>query len=416
MKSKISDLCTTMGSGGTPSRRNNEYYKDGSIRWLKTKELDDQKIYDTEEYISEDALINSSAKIYPINTVSMAMYGATVGKLGIMKNAMATNQACCNMVVDPIKADYRFLFYSLLLNRENLISLANGAAQQNLNKGVIGDFEIEYFEPQEQKAIAHILSTLDEKIEVNNKINKTLEEMAQAIFKHWFVDFEFPNEDGEPYKSSGGEMVNSELGPIPKGWVVGRISDISQRIYSGGTPRTNEAAYWQGNLPWMSSGETRNSFLISTEKRITELAVKSSSTKLALKYCTVIASAGQGMTRGQSTLLLIDTFVNQSIIVVQAKKGFEFYNFCNLSSRYDEMRGLSDSHSIRGSLTTKMISTMPILIPNENVLFTFNNVVIKIFEGIENSYYENKLLISIRDTLLPKLMSGEIRVPIENEQ
>jgi len=142
-KVSINSLCNLVSSGGTPSRKIDEYYIGGNIKWLKTKELFDTNIYDTEEYITELGLKKSSAKLYPSNTIVLAMYGATVGKLGIMKSEMSTNQACCCMVVNEEKADYMYLFYGLLLNRGRLINLANGAAQQNLNSQIIKDYEID---------------------------------------------------------------------------------------------------------------------------------------------------------------------------------------------------------------------------------------------------------------------------------
>ena len=409
MISRIGDLCERIGSGGTPSRKVQEYYE-GNIKWLKTKELNDSNIYDTEEHISEIAVSKSSAKMFPQDTVTMAMYGATVGKLAILKNDMTTNQACCNMVVDKEKCDYRFLYYSLLLYRNELINLANGAAQQNLNKGIIENFEIKIYPLEEQIKISNILESLDKKIELNNEMNKTLEEMAQALFKRWFVDFEFPNEEGKPYKSSGGEMVESELGMIPKGWSYGIFSDISKRIYSGGPPNTKEESYWNGLLPWMSSGETRNSFVTNTEKSITELGVEKSSTKLANKYNTVIASAGQGFTRGQTSLLLIDTYVNQSLIVIDGCEEFELFNYINIKLRYNELRAISDSHSIRGSLTTKMISALGTIIPSIEILKKYNSIIKPIIDIIENNISNTNRLIKLRDSLLPKLMSGEITV------
>lgn len=267
---------------------------------------------------------------------------------------------------------------------------------------------------QEQKIIANILSNIDKKIETNNQINEKLEEMAQSIFKQWFVEFEFPNEDGEPYKSSGGEMIESELGMVPKGWRYGEICDVAKRIYSGGTPKTSEESYWNGDLPWMSSGETRNNFVISTDKNISKLGAEKSSTKLAYKYNTVIASAGQGFTRGQTSLLLIDTYINQSLITIESKKDYEFFNYLNIKSRYNELRSISDSHSIRGSLTTKMIGSLSIIIPAEVVANQFSNLVFLIINKIENNIKEIDRLIKIRDLLLPKLMSGEIIVPINN--
>ena len=302
----------------------------------------------------------------------------------------------------------KFLYY--LLNTIPLREMAGGSAQPLINQSILNSVEIKLPSLEEQDKIAAILSSLDKKIELNNEMNKTLEEMAQALFKRWFVDFEFSNEEGKPYKSSGGEMVESEVGMIPKGWSYGIFSDISKRIYSGGTPNTKEESYWNGLLPWMSSGETRNSFVTNTEKSITELGVEKSSTKLANKYNTVIASAGQGFTRGQTSLLLIDTYVNQSLIVIDGCEEFELFNYINIKLRYNELRAISDSHSIRGSLTTKMISALGTIIPSIEILKKYNSIIKPIIDIIENNISNTNRLIELRDSLLPKLMSGEITV------
>ena len=262
---------------------------------------------------------------------------------------------------------------------------------------------------EKQKKIVNILSSLDDKIELNNEMNKTLDEMAQSIFKRWFVDFEFPNEDGEPYKSSGGEMVESELGMIPKGWEYGLINDTCEKIYSGGTPKTSEETYWNGELNWMSSGETRNNFIIDTEKYITQQGADKSSTKLANRLNTVIASAGQGFTRGQTSLLLIDTYINQSLITLKPKYYYEFFNYFNIKRRYGELRNISDSHSIRGSLTTKMICKLGTILPNIEVLKEFCVIIEPIIIQIENNIRNSQNIAELRNLLLPKLMNGEIK-------
>ena len=149
-------------------------------------------------------------------------------------------------------------------------------------------------------------------------------------------------------------------------WKEYRLEDISQIIFSGGTPSTRNEEFWDGDIPWLSSGETRNSFINKTEKTITEEGVKNSSTKLALNGDIVIASAGQGFTRGQVSFCNIDTYINQSLIAIRANNILlnNKYLYYNLKSRYNELRQISDSHSIRGSLTTKMIKDLIIKLPS----------------------------------------------------
>jgi type I restriction enzyme S subunit len=145
-----------------------------------------------------------------------------------------------------------------------------------------------------------------------------------------------------------------------------RIKDIALQIFSGGTPSTQVPEYWDGSLNWLSSGETSNTFITDTYRKITERGVEGSSTKLARVGDVVIASAGQGLTRGQTAYLLVNTYINQSIIAIRANPKFVLskYLFYNLSTRYEEMRRLSDSSSTRGSLTTKLIGNLEIDLPS----------------------------------------------------
>lgn len=146
---------------------------------------------------------------------------------------------------------------------------------------------------------------------------------------------------------------------------IRKIKDVTDIIFSGGTPSTKIKEYWNGGIPWLSSGETRNDFIFETEKTITKQGIENSSARLAKQYDVIVASAGQGNTRGQVSLCLIDTFINQSIIALRAKNTvmeprFLYYN---LKSRYPELRRISDSFSSRGSLTTKLLAELEISVP-----------------------------------------------------
>lgn len=303
--------------------------------------------------------------------------------------------------------DDKFIYY-LAISQEfrskAIQSMIGSSGRQRVQYDALQSHEIFLPSLLEQHAIAATLSALDDAIELNNKINKNLEEMAQAIFKSWFVEF-------EPFK--GGEFEESELGLIPKGWRFGTIGEVCTDIFSGGTPSTSNLDYWNGKYPWLSSGETRTSIIVETEKSITDEGIDNSSTRLAKKNDIVIASAGQGHTRGQTAITLIDTYINQSVIALRANPHSVGYLFCNLRNRYDELRAISDSSSIRGSLTTKAMKQFPILLPSQKVLSEFETTFRWIIELCGQSLYENRALTKIRDILLPKLMSGEIIVPVE---
>jgi len=294
-------------------------------------------------------------------------------------------------------------------------SMTGTSGRQRAQTDVIEDTIITLPTLKEQKEIAYILSTLDEKIEVNNRINKTLEEIAQAIFKHWFVDFEFPNEDGEPYKSSGGEMVNSELGPIPKGWEVTNIKEYSEFMANGGTPKRNNDKYWdKREVPWLKTTEISDGLIIDAEEWISQEGFKNSSAKL-FPIDTVLV-AMYGVTAGKLGLLRFESTTNQAccgITCSESKSPYYLYLF--LRKNQNELKSLARG-SAQQNLSKGVIERFNIILPMEELLSKFHTISKSIFRQIENKKRMNTKLESIRDTLLPKLMSGEIRVPLDDEE
>lgn len=258
-----------------------------------------------------------------------------------------------------------------------------GTTQLYVPLATLREMPVPVPDEEEMNKIVAILRTLDDKIQCSIKINDNLYEMVNVYYTSLFKDV-------------GCEMTT--------------IGNYAERIYSGGTPTTSNAAYWGGTFGWFSSGETRNRFVNSTEKSITQTGIDNSSTKLASKHDIVMASAGQGFTRGQTSMLLIDTYVNQSVIVIHADRNILPYLFWNLANRYEELRAISDSSSIRGSLTTKMIAAFEIPLANNDVIQTFSDFAWAVIPQIENNLLENERLAALRDSLLPKLMSGEIDV------
>jgi len=222
---KLEDIVKNITSGGTPYTQNDKFY-DGDIPWLRTQEVNFNFIEDTEIKITPEGLKNSSAKWIPENSVIIAMYGNSAGRVAYSKIPLTTNQACCNITVDEKKADSLFLYYYLVKNYSNLEKLANGGAQQNLNVGIIKDFPFPNTPLSSQHRIANILSSFDNKIELLRKENNTLEDIAQSIFKEWFVKYNFPNKDCKPYRDNNGKMIDSELGLIPEGWRVGKLGEV----------------------------------------------------------------------------------------------------------------------------------------------------------------------------------------------
>lgn len=220
---------------------------------------------------------------------------------------------------------------------------------------------------EKQKNFVRAYRAINDRIVLKKKINNNLTEQLVLANKQLF-----------PLASDSKENIN--------------ISDICEHIYSGGTPATTEDSFWNGKYPWLSSGETSNSYIIKTIKHISNEGIMNSSTKLASSGSTVIASAGQGLTRGQTSLLMIDTYVNQSIIVLKPKPGYSGFLYSNLKGRYNEMRNLSDLDSIRGSLTTKTVGALPVLKVSKEQLLQFESYCSKIFAMVNSNICEIELM------------------------
>lgn len=301
-------------------------------------------------------------------------------------------------------------------------SIHTGTSIPHISKGQIQNFGVYLPPTSEQAAIANALGSLDDRIDHNRALATNLEAIARRLFKSWFVEFDPVRAKATGEKPAGladdlaalfpDRFVESELGEIPEGWSCRKVSDLCEAIFSGGTPHTQTPEYWGGELLWLSSGETRSRFVVGTEKTITEAGVKNSSTKLARAGDIVIASAGQGATRGQTSLLAIDTYINQSVVVLRAatESSSSALLFLDLSSRYDEMRAISDSHSSRGSLTTKLLGGMKSIAPPAPVVAAFVSLVSPLIERIVVAERETSRLGTIRDLLLPRLISGKLRV------
>lgn len=358
----------------------------------------------------------------------------TVGRFAFVRNDtprfVYSPQLCFWRVLDSNRIFPRWLYY-WMNSREFFLQFKGVAGQTDMAEYVsLRDqrtMRLTLPPLPEQKRIAHVLGTLDDKIELNRRMNATLEAMSRAIFKSWFVDF-----DPVRQKAAGKQPVgmnaetaalfpdsfeDSELGEVPTGWEVRSFSELCSAIYSGGTPSTKEPAYWNGSFGWLSSGETREPFIIETDKTITQEGIDNSSTRFAKANSTVIASAGQGHTRGQASMLKLDTFINQSVVCMKANEEIisDVYLFFDTKRRYGQFRQISDSHSSRGSLTTKLLASVKAVKPPSPLVDSFTKTTDSAVAIIDNNLRESRTLAALRDTLLPKLLSGEIRVPEAEE-
>lgn len=327
-------------------------------------------------------------------------------------------------------ASNTFLYYLLLFYQDEIKNFNRGTSQPSIKKTDLFNLAIQIPPLQEQKSIAHILSTLDDKIEVNNQINKTLENMAQAIFKQWFVDFEFPNEDGEPYKSSGGEMVESELGMIPEGWEVGSFSDYISSMLGGDWGKDSP----QGNFTqkvYCLRGADINDIVAGNKGKMPERYIieKNLLKKKLNSGNLVVEISGGSPTQSTGRIAYVSNDLlkryNSPLVATNFCRAIKlkndehmefFYNYWkifyqnNIFFHYE-----NGTTGIKNLDISSFIERHPIIIPNENIVSMFTRQAKLFYKMHQNYGVENSLIETLRDSLLPKLMSGEIRVHLEEE-
>ena len=299
-------------------------------------------------------------------------------------------------LIDPY---YLSWFFGLPIFKEHIRQIAVGATMPSLNTKLLSNVEIFYPNLIEQRSISSILNSLDDKIELNRQMNTNLEAIGQSIFKHWFVDFEFPNEEGKPYKSSGGEMEGTELGEVPVGWRVGELNEIST-LMMGLSPQSASYNDIGEGFPLLNGAADFSGKIISPKKytsKPTRICQKDD-----LLFC-IRATIGNitfsnnqyCLGRGVASLTPKDSIYKEFI-----------YFQLNYSLNYLISRATG---SVISGLSKPDIENLKIIIPVLNQIDKFHNNMINIFDKIQKNSEENITLPNIRDALLPKLMSGEIR-------
>ncbi len=345
---------------------------------------------------------------YNIDKESIIVVARGVGGTGDVKICPAkthlTNLSIAFEINENI-LNKKYFYYKYSLS--NLRYLDSGSAQSQITINDLKRIKLELPHIKEQKAIANILSSLDDKIELNNKINKNLEEIAQTLYKQWFVDFEFPNGDGEPYKSSGGEMVESELGLIPKGWNISDFDKILTLIKEPTKP--GEHLHKRVYVP-IDKLQSKH-LVLSEYKPYTDA---NSSLILFDKFDILIGamrvyfhkvnlSFNQGVTR-------TTTFVLRSKSIYEVP-----FNLLTLNqdAAIDYANGTSKGSTMPYAVWENAFSRYAIVDPNIKIKKKFFDIVMPKLQLLNNNNIQNIKLQKIRDELLPKLMNGEIEVPIE---
>ena len=379
----LSELGTIVG-GATPSTKITSFY-DGNIPWLTPKDLsvnDNKYIFRGERNITEEGFKSCSCKMLPKGSILFSSR-APIGYVAIAANDMCTNQGFKNVIPND-ETDSEFLYYLLKYNKNNIASQGSGTTFAEVSGKTMKEIEVVVpKEKDDQRHIASVLSSLDRKIELNNKINADLEEMAQAIFKNWFVDF-------EPFKD--GKFVDSELGMIPEGWKIGSLGDFCN-VFTG-KKNTNQAIE-KGLYPFFSCAPEP---LASND---------------AIFNGKAIIIAGNGSYTGRTSFYNggFDLYQRTYACTIreQDKENLMIF-FYHMMKQFFEptkmggTRGSSIPYIVMGDITQQKFPY------SEDWLIRFSNIANSMMDRKLRLDKENSRLSLLRDTLLPRLMSGELEV------
>ena len=344
---------------------------------------------------------------------------------------------------DIASTDARFIYYVMCGAgyRHEVLASATGTTVKHTSPNRIKRFRFPVPALAEQRAIAHILGTLDDKIELNRQMNQTLEEMAWALFTSWFVDFDpvhakatlrhehhaatpshgesgWSVEQARAYLESmdpdiaavfPDSFVDSELGPIPAGWKCGVLDDVVE-LLSGGTPKTSVTEYWDGNIPWYTARDApslSDVFVLETERRITQPGVENSAAKILPEQTTIITARG---TVGRLACLGRPMAMNQTCYGIRGARGYPaFFTYWNVRLTVDELQRRTHG-TIFDTITRQTFKLVNSIIPPVELAGEFEKTILPVMTRILGNLHDFGSLAALRDTLLPKLMSGQVYV------
>ena len=311
---------------------------------------------------------------------------------------------------DLLDKNFAFYLISSALVKQQLSAAAQQTKIRHTSPDKIKDCTVWIPELSEQKRIGKLLRSIDSKIERNRQINQNLEAMAKQLYDYWFVQFDFPNEEGKPYESSGGKMVwNEKLKrEIPEGWDISLIKDIAT-TYSGGTPKSTNIEYYDnGEIAWINSGELNSPIITKTTNYITKCGLENSSAKLYPSNSILVAM--YGATAGKVSLLTFEACSNQAVCgVIPTIENMLYYVYFHISSLYSHFITLSTG-SARDNISQDTIKNILLPIPTRNILKLFDEKIGSIYQTIVNNYQQIDSLTKQRDELLPLLMNGQVSV------
>ena len=396
---KYTDLCTLIG-GGTPKTSEPSYWG-GDIPWLSVKDFgnDEKYVYSTEKTITEAGLNNSSTKLLRRDDIIISARG-TVGAIAMLASEMAFNQSCFGIRSNDI-VEQHYLYYLTKTKISELQKNSHGSVFDTITRDTFAKIDCVIPSKKIQRQIASILSSLDDKIEVNRKINENLEQQAQALFKSWFVDF-------EPFKN--GEFLESELGMIPKGWRVGKLGDICE---------TNKRTYgssFHEIIEYIDTGSVTNNIIDTIQILDPKIDKIPSRARRAITEGDIIFSSVRPNQRHFAFMYNPNPrmVASTGFIVITANwSGYRYfiYQYLIQDDTISSLQAIAEqSVSTYPSINVSDITNIKVVIPPDDIVGDYAALSCRFMREIDNNQQESRRLAELRDTLLPKLMSGELKV------
>ena len=405
---KISEIIT----GPFGSQLHQSDYVEQGIPVVMPQDIDNRKVnYASINYVSNEDSIRLERYKTIINDILYARRG-DVEKHAFIKekdNGVLCGTGCLRVRITTSEVEPEFI--SFFLNREEtrkwLAAHAVGTNMPNLNTDILSDVPIAYPLLEEQRKIVQVLNSFDEKIALNSAVNDNLQQQAILLYDYWFTQFDFPDANGKPYYSSGNKMTwNNQLKKnIPLSWKVKPLKAICE-ICLGGTPSTTVSKYWNGSISWLNSGEIAQFPVVSSEKKITQLGLENSPTKLMSKNTTVISITGNI----RASILALDACANQSVVGILEneifKSPFIYQNMLRLLKHYTSIStGNCQKHISKGAIEESLVC-----IPDNIVLKQYYSLSEPIYKQMHEIALENQHLTELRDWLLPMLMNGQVTI------
>jgi type I restriction enzyme, S subunit len=391
----IESLCLGVTSGGTPSRSNSAYWDDGVIPWFKTGELNDWYVEEAEERITEEALSASSAKLFPPDTVLMAMYGdgKTITTLGLLRTEAATNQACCAMIANPSKCHFLYLFYALKYYRHELLKLVVAGAQRNLSGGIIRSFKVLCPPLATQKRIAAILSAYDDLIENNRRRMALLEDAARQLYREWFVRLRFPG-----YEHS--RISNG----VPKGWERKVLGELCEEIRESVSPEELEP-----DTPYIGLQHMPRRSISLNEWGTVEQVTSS---KHRFREGEILFGKIRPYFHKVGIAFLDGVASSDAIIIRPFNAKLRGMVLMTVSS--DPFVAVTSQTMREGSKMPRadwrQMQQYMVPLPPEGLLSNFESAIRSVLDQLRTLTFAKQKLRAARDLLLPRLMNGEIAV------